>query len=130
MRTGCGYDDILDGNTDNYVIFSHFIKLIQPYWTHNSYLEEQRGETLWYNVENVENMRTPLFLINKSVQFHPKKKVFWKPCSVSIPLYCSVDSEIFHPWPFEVDTVNIAELRSSPPAGWKCPEKVIHQYSV
>ena len=79
MRTGCGYDDILDGNTDNYVIFSHFIKLIQPYWTHNSYLEEQRGETLGYNVEN---MRTPLFLINKSVQFHPKKKVFWKPCSV------------------------------------------------
>ena len=50
MRTGCGYDDILDGNTDNYVIFSHFIKLIQPYWTHNSYLEEQRGETLGYNV--------------------------------------------------------------------------------
>ena len=78
MRTGCGYDDILDGNTDNYVIFSHFIKLIQPYWTHNSYLEEQRGETLWYNVENVENMRTPLFLIKKKYAVSPQKESLLK----------------------------------------------------
>lgn len=54
MRMGCGYDDILDGNTDNYVIFSHFIKLIQPYWTHNSYLEEQRGKMGGLNVKKMK----------------------------------------------------------------------------
>ena len=121
---GCGYDDILDGNTDNYVIFSHFIKLIQPYWTHNSYLEEQR--------EKMGGLTKPPLLLLILPQNMNFEEYF---CTidnhaVNIPLYCPVDPRIFHPWLFEVDTVNIAELRSGPPAGWKCPEKVIHQYSV
>ena len=75
MRIGCGCDDILDGNTDNYVIFSHFIKLIQPYWTHNSYLEDQRGKigSLNFKKMKIDKPKSEVSSLNKVLIPYIKK---------------------------------------------------------